>query len=202
MQLDLVIPNWRTASVPARPQRGVVLLIALIILVALTLAGVALVRSVNTTNLIAGNMSFRQVAVHAGERGTEAAITQLRGSSVAVLNGDDAMVGYSARRVDPDPLINPTWPAFWTNSLQATAQSIAVDAGGNTVSYFIHRLCDGAGSPSVVNCSKSPTALGSGNTNISGAPVLEKPTQVYYRITTRIDGPRNAVAYVQTVIAL
>jgi Tfp pilus assembly protein PilX len=40
-------------------QQGVVLLMALIMLVALTLAGIALVRSVDTTNLIAGNLAFK-----------------------------------------------------------------------------------------------------------------------------------------------
>jgi Tfp pilus assembly protein PilX len=55
------------AGHPRSNQRGVVLLVALIILVALTLSGVALIRSVDTANLIAGNQSFHQSAVHAGE---------------------------------------------------------------------------------------------------------------------------------------
>ena len=57
-----------------RHQQGVVLVIALIILVAMTLAGIALVRSVDTTNIIAGNIAFQQAAVHSGEAGAEAAI--------------------------------------------------------------------------------------------------------------------------------
>ena len=41
-------------------QSGVVLFIALIVLVAMSLAGVALVRSVDTNLLIAGNLAFKQ----------------------------------------------------------------------------------------------------------------------------------------------
>ena len=53
----------------ASRQGGVVLMIALIILVALTLGGIALVRSVDTTNLISGNLAFQQAATRAGEAG-------------------------------------------------------------------------------------------------------------------------------------
>lgn len=50
-----------------RAQQGVVLFVALIILVAMTLAGIALMRSVDTNVLIAGNLAFRQGATMAGD---------------------------------------------------------------------------------------------------------------------------------------
>jgi Tfp pilus assembly protein PilX len=62
------VPTPALAGNSPASERGVVLLVALIILVALTLAGVALIRSVDTANIIAGNLSFRESAVHAGER--------------------------------------------------------------------------------------------------------------------------------------
>ena len=43
-----------------RAQQGVILFIALIVLVAMSLAGIALMRSVDTNVLIAGNLAFRQ----------------------------------------------------------------------------------------------------------------------------------------------
>jgi Tfp pilus assembly protein PilX len=55
-----------------RQQRGVVLLIALIILVAMTLAGIGMMRSVDTGGVIAGNMAFRQSTLHASDIGTSA----------------------------------------------------------------------------------------------------------------------------------
>ena len=58
-------------------QRGVVLIIALIALVIMTLAALAMIRSVDTSNLIAGNMAFQQAATHSGDSGIEAAITWL-----------------------------------------------------------------------------------------------------------------------------
>src|SRR3954469_13437461 len=52
-------------------ERGVVLFIALIVLVALMLASVSLVRSVDTANIIAGNLAFKQASVQAADFGIE-----------------------------------------------------------------------------------------------------------------------------------
>ena len=61
---------FRKINLPAA-QRGVVLMVSLIILVALTLGGLALVRSVGTANFIAGNLAFQQAATHASQSGIE-----------------------------------------------------------------------------------------------------------------------------------
>jgi len=68
--------------ITAQKQRGVVLLIALIILVAMTLAGIGMMRSVDTGNLIAGNLAFRQATMNASDAGTSAGFNAL----VAVAN--------------------------------------------------------------------------------------------------------------------
>ena len=52
------------ATFPER-QRGVVLFIALIVMVAMSLAAIALFRSVDTANLVAGNQAFKQGALNA-----------------------------------------------------------------------------------------------------------------------------------------
>ncbi len=46
-----------------RRQRGVVLFIALIVMVAMSLAAIALIRSVDTTNILIGNLAFRQASI-------------------------------------------------------------------------------------------------------------------------------------------
>ena len=50
----------RTEYRGAGTQRGLVLFFALIALVAMSLAALALVRSVDTSTLISGNLAFRQ----------------------------------------------------------------------------------------------------------------------------------------------
>jgi len=71
----------RTAA--PRQQQGLALMVALIALVAMTLAGVALVRSIDTNALIAGNLAFRQSATMSAEQGIEAAIKTLQEISPA-----------------------------------------------------------------------------------------------------------------------
>jgi Tfp pilus assembly protein PilX len=56
-----------------RRQRGAILFIALIVLVAMSLAGIALMRSVDTNVLIAGNLAFRQSASRPRTPGSGAA---------------------------------------------------------------------------------------------------------------------------------
>src|SRR3989304_2733091 len=68
------LPRARSA---AGSQKGMVLFIALIVLVAMTLAGLALVRSVDTANVIAGNLAFQPSTLQAGDRGVEAAVPAL-----------------------------------------------------------------------------------------------------------------------------
>ncbi|MCZ7654374.1 MAG: hypothetical protein M5R42_08960 [Rhodocyclaceae bacterium] len=50
-------------------QRGVALPIALIVLVAMVLAAVTLIRSVDTATMVAGNLTLKQSATHAADEG-------------------------------------------------------------------------------------------------------------------------------------
>ncbi len=184
-------------------ERGVVLLLALILLVALTLGGLALMRSVSTGNVIAGNLSFQQAAAHSGDAGVEAAIAWLEANG-ATLAASNTAAGYLAMR--QDPAANETWDAFWTGTLAAaaTVQTLPVDAAGNTVSYVIQRMCNQAGAAfTVAACSTAPNDPGAANrSHRGGVAGPTAPPQPYYRITARIVGPRNTMSMVQVVVAM
>ena len=188
-------------------QRGVVLMIALSVLVAMTLAGIALVRSVDTSNIIAGNLAFQQAATHAGDTGTETGVAWLQANNLgATLQGNNFAAGYAAARTDP--AAGQSWDAFWTNVLVPAGQvvTLPLDAStGNTVAYTIQRLCNAIGDPTVpgVDCAVSQSAtVTTGSSKGAGVIALQYSAQVYYRITSRIVGPRNTVSYVQTIVAL
>jgi type IV pilus assembly protein PilX len=195
------IPTPALACNGPPSERGVVLLVALIILVALTLAGVALIRSVDTANIIAGNLSFRESAVHIGELGTQTAVTWLDGHNNTTLHANRTD-GYSARRIDRDIEGNEPWETFWN---RVTTENGSADGGSGadyTVRYVIHRLCQDTGAPHIANCAKPPAGVNTGGSFSAGGPAQIASNQVYYRITTQITGPRNTVAYLQTVVAL
>lgn len=186
-------------------QKGVVLVIALIVLVAMTMAGIALVRSVDTSNIIAGNLAFQQSATLSGDVGTETAIRWLEtNNSGTTLHNSITNNGYAAQR--QDPTAGQSWDAFWGAVLSAQAVTLPEDTSGNIVSYAIQRLCVNTGDPTspstgcAVALSTSISKVGSSQD--SGTVGLLYSSQRYYRITSRIAGPRNTVSYIQSIVAL
>lgn len=196
----------RGSGLPHR-QRGVILMVALIMLVAMTLAGLALVRSVDTGTLIAGNLAFQESAMNYGDIGATSAAKWLQGKNEAKLSQDDFGNGYSSNIRNPAP--NQSWDNFWINTLVAEGRvfTLPVDpTTGNTVSYAIQRMCSmqNVSSRSVMPpnyCAISSSAV-LNPVNNAGDVAYSIPNQVYYRVTTRTVGPRNAVSYTQTLVAI
>lgn len=190
-------------------QRGSVLLIALILLVAMSLAGIALIRSVSTSNIIAGNLAFQQAATHSADVGVETALTFLRansGAGVATLY-TSVLTGTGTRYVAlrQDPAAGESWDTYWNSTIAGSGavNALATDAAGNTVSYVIHRLCDNTGPPAYPGCSAPPTDTGSASSSMGAGVVgVTADKQVYYRITARVTGPRNTLSYVQAIVAI
>jgi len=177
-------------------QRGVVLFIALIVLVAMTMAGIAIMRSVDTGNLISGNVAFKQGTLQGGDWGVNAAVTYLLAqANTGQLNNNYPSGGYSAIASEP-----ADWAAdaAWVNSF-----TVGTDAIGNTVQYVINRLCDTPGAPSQVNCAKLQKTGGeAGNSQgFMGAQFTNQP-MIFYRITTRVSGPRGSTSIIQFDVAI
>lgn len=186
-----------------RRQSGVVLFITLIVLVAMTMAGIALVRSVNTTNMIAGNIAFQQGATHSADLGIETAVTWLETNNAgAALQADNLAMGYVASL--QDPVVGQTWDNFWANQLAGRIRALAQDASGNTPSYVIQRMCNtvGLSTAPATGCASSPAASTPTCSKSTPPICLNVNSQVYYRITARVAGPRNTVSFVQAIVAM
>jgi Tfp pilus assembly protein PilX len=189
-----------------RLQRGAVLFIALIVLVAMTLAGIAIMRSVDTTTLIAGNLAFKQGTIQSSDNGIEFGFQWLIANRATLADTNLASGYYSAR---PAGSLNWSEPATW-----ASAVTLGTDAAGNTISYMIHRMCTCPNSPYNVNCGATvqqcaldaqagtPPPPAAGDSFAVGAPGFLQDPRVYYRITVRAQGPRNTVSFVQSMVAI
>ncbi len=194
-------------------QRGVVLFLALIALVALSLAAVALIRSVDTSTLIAGNIAFKQSATTSADAGVESAIAWLTGvqsanSNINVLtnathpfNITNAGNGYYS---NADPALNLFADATWNIS---TIPAVT-DSSGNTIRYIIQRMCRTANvaiqnadclfSDAVEDSNGQQIALPQDICDGDGCPVAGQTPQI--RITARATGPKNSVSYVQAFV--
>lgn len=204
----------------SKRQNGVVLLIALIVLVAMTLAGIALVRSVDTGNMIAGNLAFKQGTTLAADAGTNAAITYLTPlNGTATPYTDQVSSGYYATSQDTldrtgssnDPnRARVDWDNNNCNGVVAPAcikpyAAVTDAATGNSVNYIIHRLCQSTGdSNAATNTCVTYRATGTTSPNRSGLVYgggrIEPLPTVYYRITSRAKGPRNTISFIETMI--
>ena len=198
-----------------RRQGGAILFIALIVLVAMTLAGIAMIRSVDTALGIAGNMAFKQSALMGTDRGAQAGYAWLVANSAGTtLQNTNPAVGYFSSRTatEPDWFDNTNW----VNAVSLANEFGQVgnpDAAGNVVRYMIHRMCNCADVPYNANCSGTTTANvcglyypstgGSAGGSMSvGSPQFEGIPQLYYRITSRVDGPRNTVSVIQVTVLI
>ncbi len=73
------------------------LFVALIAMVMLSLAGIALVRSIDTTNSVATNIAFRQGSIGPVNAAIEAAVDALfKSKTIALQNIDNKPLGYYA----------------------------------------------------------------------------------------------------------
>jgi type IV pilus assembly protein PilX len=196
-----------------RRQRGTMLIIALIVLVAMTLAGLATMRSVDTATIMAGNIAFRQSALNAADQGIQAGYLLLKtplADTKADLTQDGLKLNKTGYYSNALP-IEPDWSsqAVWQNPDRPAAKlnGGVPDAAGNIVSFFVERLCTvpnckaGQRCNGVDNyCGSTPTSgtlSGEGEDNFRLTPGLTTPPQPHYRITARALGPRNSLAVVQ-----
>lgn len=182
-------------------QRGVSLVIALIALVALTVAGLALMRATDTSNVISGNLAFREATVQATDVGVESAITAL-GTITTTSPDANYPAGCTVGACNYYPTIqNPVNAAGVPTVIDWTAvPSTALDAS-YAVQYVIDRLCDGPTPVTDVanKCmNQSGTSAGSKR---AGAVSFTSASQIYYRVMVRVVGPRNAVSIVQVTYA-
>lgn len=224
----MTMTNRRLAL--ATLQGGSSMFITLVALLLLTFAGLALLRSVDTSTLISGNLGFQEAAVTTADAGTEAAITWLTANATGTtLFADVKPSGYYATSSDNCDLTGTSLSGAandinWTGTdpgagcamdariLPANSAGIAT---GYTVAYVINRICNAPGDPNSPVAADGSTAMvcssyvnpttSDASTHIGASygtgPLVGTP-QNYYRITTRVSGPRNTVRFVQAFVVL
>lgn len=217
--------------VGTRRQSGVVLLVALIALVAISLAAVALVRSVDTGLTIAGNTAFKESTTAASDVAVDVATDWLKTKTAKDLQTDSAGSGYYAfwRPGCKDMTGNNTpskgddvdWTGSATGSCGVKGVSVSGMPSGYTAFYVITRMCtcEGAVGANVctVGAATNQTNVCAGLATagafhgiatydyrgLTGAEASKVATGApYFRVVTRVVGPRNTTSFVETVVTL
>lgn len=218
--------NSRTPS-GFKQQRGVSLVFALVTLVALSLAAVALVRSVNTSSLIVGNLGFKQDTIAYASQASEAAIAYLQANlKSGALDNDATDVAYYATanvNLDPAnrrPADNTRIVVDWNGDACATGYDGGVfaacnasmasvgSANQNSTRYIITRLCSNTGSATdPANSCARPVSASLSEGGEKGEINYNRPRGAnlteggpYYRIIVRSVGARNTVSFTETLV--
>lgn len=210
----------------ARAQRGVSLIFALITMVALSLAAVALIRSVDSNTLVLGNLGFKQDSLQAADYTSRIAIDWLTANIAdSRLQNDWTAMGYYA--TTKDTTTNPLdvtgngsdssrtlidWagnscdghtPCLATRELNDTTRNVSTR-------FVILRLCDGTGDPtnpaSTISCARPLVnvtnesgergALSYANAQRIGTTTVSQ----YFRILVRARGGRDTATITETLV--
>lgn len=125
---------------PVRVQQGVTLLVALVVLLVMTITGLALVRTSTLGAGVSGSLALKQAATSGADLGLETGLAKLEtfsATGTSALDASNASIGYYA---SVDPKVTAKSLAWGSAPVAA-----ASDPLGNEVRYLIHRLCRSAG---------------------------------------------------------
>lgn len=208
----MVKTNLKTTTSLVRHSQGVSLVIVLVVLVAMMLGGLSVLRSVDTSAILSGNLAFKRDGINQTGAGLSSAFTVMQTTDFRA-KADDAS-GCPAACASA-----ALWKTqnYWPRMLEADANGVPVilksdsvfDATftaakptggpGNTVRYVIERLCNDYGLVTETKCSLAA------NFERGGSQPQDKPGAAalpLYRVTIRTDGPRNTQTYAQAIVTV
>jgi type IV pilus assembly protein PilX len=204
----------RTAS-QGRRQAGVVLLYGLIVLAIMLIGAAAMVRSMNTSLVNAGNLGFKRDLTNQADRAAATVLGLLQTGALSTVTARETSStarNYSATILPsnaqglPNVLVSDS--AF--SSVGVASNDIVVADQGITLRWVIDRLCVNTGTADPNHCTMANDPLPTGGsmsdqnnaifTTSGGAGALQR--RVVYRVSIRVTGPRQTQAFFQTTLTL
>ena len=181
--------------------RGMVLFVVLIVLTLMLLAGLGVMRSADTGNVISGNYSFQQAAVQASDRALTDAVNTLAGI-VAGGTGNTSVDNryFAVQQAALDARGIPT-AINWDNVAcvgpdGAVLAECSLDQGNYRIHYYIERMC--SSNPNMTSitdirakCEYEPSVSALSATSIA----------LRYRVLIRVRGPRSTEGWFEAMVS-
>jgi hypothetical protein len=175
---------------PGRAQRGVTMLVVLVLLSVMLLGGMAFARLTEVGTLASGNTAYREAAVQASEVGLNTVFERIRND---ITNEESAASGW-----------------YWTAAQTTDADGIpqldfdnapTITVGAYQVAYVAERMCVGAMpvADPLRQClvKQVPQKVRSA---VAGKEELDPPNSRQFRVTIRVTGPKDTRTWVQALI--
>jgi type IV pilus assembly protein PilX len=198
-----------------RRQRGVVMIFTLIALVLILIAVAAVVRSVDSTTTVIGNLAFRRDLTNRAELGIAQALAALKTGSLSTETAQTTNLvsaHYSATRL-ATPSGGIGVPAVLVrSSSSSTAGYSCIDGSGNALAscntpgpdgivirWVIDRQCvSGTTTMDTSKCAYLKTNRDKGGSAPLAGLKPNGSSRGLFRISVRVSGPRGNEAYIQT----
>jgi len=191
----------RTIALRQRGQRGLVLLVVMVVLGLMFLAGLGVMRAADTGNVISGNFAFQQAAVQASDRAITDALTVVANRATGG-NGNTAVANQylNIRATTLDTRGVPS-SIDWTAVPCVTEKGVliancALDAGNYRVQYMVERLCSSNPTFSDINDIRAKCEYEASATALSAASI-----GVRYRVLIRVRGPRGTESWFEAMLS-
>lgn len=188
-----------------KKEKGIALPIALFVLVAILLAGAALIRSNELAVNVAGDLASRDLVYKANDAAAANAMNWLTTNSTN-LNSDIPSQGYYSAYPATTPSYLQPNNAVWNNAL-----TLPADSFGNISSYLIYRMCSQPNTPyngansgiqNVCAISMSNQTSNSGNSSGYNSFSFSGRPQVYFQIITKTVGAKGATDITASTVKL
>jgi len=179
----------RTARAPRAHrahQRGVTMVMVLLLLSVMLLGGLALARITEAGTLATGNNAYREASLQASEVGVNSAY-----AAVKVLSNEDANTGnwYWASMQTTDAA---GIPAIAWDNVPETA------VGSYKVRYIVERMCSQNTVTDVLR--QCLVKMEPKPESATGRDLLDPQNSRQFRITVRVTGPKDTETWVQSLI--
>ncbi len=172
-----------------RRQRGVTMLVVLILLSVMLLGGMALAKLTEVGTLATGNTAFREASLQASEVGLNTVFERIR-EDLTDENTDQAG-WYFAQMQDTD---DSGMPAV---DFDAAPE---IQVGPYTVRYVAERLCDTAAVTNPLRQCLLKQVPDPQKSRGDGGEALDPPTSRQFRVTVQVTGPKDTRVWVQSMI--
>ena len=184
-----------------RRERGMVLILVLILLVVTFLAGLGAIRAADTANVVAGNFSFQQGAAQASDRALTDALSVIA-NRVSGGAGNTAVTNQylAVRDSTVDSLGVPTsvnWSSVaCTDEKGALISDCSAETGNYRVQYVIERQCTSAPTLTDITDIRAKCEY-----EVSDSAASATSIALRYRVLIRVRGPRGTERWFEAVVA-
>ncbi|MDK2124873.1 hypothetical protein [Parachitinimonas caeni] len=190
-------------------QNGFVLFVVLVAMVVMMLVGIMALRATSFSSEISGNATLQKANVRAADAGIEIARQWLKLSSINknlnsdILSGGGYYATWAAGAFKPSEYNWDSGNAYVLKSTDINDMSLREsDSGGERfrIRYVIHRMCKNSAPPTADHCMLPSESTGGWGSGASKGDRIDRAIGPFYRVTIRVDGPRNSTSYVQAVL--